>query len=90
MSYVVNRGQTTPSPQIIGQSTASNAFLRFQRDGGQPVKARPQNGRTVQGRNCKLQCMYNHAGCFVLAWWSRRMAGKLSDTLTRNEVGYCT
>jgi hypothetical protein len=31
------------------------------------VKARPQNGRTVQDRNCKLQCMYNHAGCFVLA-----------------------
>lgn len=44
------------------QSTASKAFLRFQRDGGQGPA--PGQEDSNKGRNCKLQGMYNHAGCF--------------------------
>jgi hypothetical protein len=82
--YVVNHGQTAPSPRLIGLLNLINILERFS-----PLSARrrsrtgPRTEGHYQVHSCKKHCMYNRAGCFILGW-SRSMA-TLEDSQTRSQ-----
>jgi hypothetical protein len=91
--YVANRGQTAPSPQLIGLLNLINASKAFSAFSATAVKARCPPERKDSTKVVAVRySVYNRPGCFVLVWWSRSMAGRLADALiagmARNKVWY--